>query len=184
MIKGKRILLRPIQDDDWPLFEEWGRSREALWGPFQRFQLDHLPLLRQVYQQTGLLSRESGLLLVETIADRQVIGFVRYTLTKFPDADFPHPEIGFGIPDVRARGKGLAREAVGLLVAHLFSGYAVERVSAVTDRENTAALRLLEALGFRQEGVLRRASFRDGDWRDMAVYGLLRSEWEEASVAS
>jgi len=97
---------------------------------------------------------------------------------RFPDADFPHPEIGFGITEVSGRGQGLGQEAVGLLVAYLFAGYAVERISAVTDAENRPAQGLLEGLGFRREGVLRRASFRDGQWCDMAIYGLLRAEWK------
>jgi hypothetical protein len=67
MIKGLRIILRPIHDEDWSIIEEWGKSREALWGAFQRFQLDHIPALRQAYQQTGLLRRESGVLLIETL---------------------------------------------------------------------------------------------------------------------
>ncbi len=179
MIKGTRILLRPIRDEDWLAIEEWGQSREVLWGPFQRFQIDHLPLLHQAYNQTRLLTRESGFLLIETIEDHHVVGFVRYTLVKFPDADFPHPEIGFGITDLHVRRKGLAKEAVGLLVTYLFSGYAVERLSAFTDMENKPAQRLLETLNFQREGILRRASFRDGHWRDIAIYGLLREEWKE-----
>lgn len=162
MIKGTRIVLRPIQDKDWPTLEEWGRDKDGLWGPYQRFQLDHLSLLRQTYQQTGLLKRESALLLVETIADQEVIGYVRYSPIPFPDADVPYPEIGFGIPKVSAQGKGYAREAVKLLVDYLFAGYPVERIAAFTDRENMPAQRLLQGLGFQQEGALRRSMFRDG----------------------
>jgi RimJ/RimL family protein N-acetyltransferase len=177
VIEGKRVRLRPIEEDDWPLFEEWGRQREAFWGAFQRFQLDHLPLLRQAYQQTGLLGRESSFLLIETLADGEVVGFVRYTLMPFPDSDFPHPEIGFGIPDLQARGQGLAGEAVRLLVGYLFDGYDARRLSALTDAANAPAQRLLASLGFRREGELRQAYFRDGRWRGMAIYGLLREEW-------
>jgi RimJ/RimL family protein N-acetyltransferase len=176
MIRGARILLRPIQDNDWQTIEEWGRERDALWGPHQRFQLDHLPLLRQAYQQTGLLKRESALLLVETIANQEVVGFVRYTLIPFPDADMPYPEIGFGIPNASARGEGYAKEAVNLLVEYLFAGYPVERLVAFTDRENIRAQRLLQSLGFQQEGTLRRAMFRDGEWRDILIFGILRNE--------
>jgi aminoglycoside 6'-N-acetyltransferase len=176
MIKGNRVLLRPIRDEDWPKFEEWGRSRDALWGPFQRFQMDHLPLLREAYQQTGLLKRESGVLLIETIEDQQVIGYVRYTMLKFPDADLPYPEIGFGISEVNARGEGYAKEGVRLLVDYLFLGYPVERVAAFTDVENKPAQRVMERVGFQREGVLRRAMFRDGLWRDIAIYGILRHE--------
>ena len=33
-----------------------------------------------------------------------------------------------------------------------------------------------ERAGFRREGVLRGARFREGDWRDMLMYGLLRTD--------
>ncbi len=176
MIKGSRILLRPIQDKDWPTIEEWGQGRDALWGPFQRFQLDHLPLLRQAYQQMGLLKRESGFLLIEAIQDQQVIGYTRYTLIPYPDADMPYPEIGFGIPVIGAQGKGYAKEAVRLLVEYLFAGYPVQRIIAFTDHENIPAQRVMESTGFQQEGILRRSMFRDGQWRDIIIYGILRQE--------
>jgi aminoglycoside 6'-N-acetyltransferase len=179
MIKGPRIQLRPIHGEDWPLIEKWGKDREILWGTYQRFQLDHIPLLRQAFQQTALLTREAGFLLIETVNDPRVIGFVRYTLMKFPDADFPHPEIGFGITDVTARKQGFAKEAVGMLISYLFDGYSSERISSLTDAENVAAQRLLESLHFQREGLLRRASFRDAEWRDMLIYGLLRAEWKQ-----
>ena len=177
MIKGSHVILRPIQDDDWPIIEEWGHNREALWGPFQRFQMDHVPSLRQAYQQTGLLKRESGMLLIETLEDQQVIGFVRYTLIPFPDSDLPNPEIGFGIPMASAHGKGYAKEAVKLLVDYLFSGYPTERIVAFTDTENIPAQKVMEGIGFRCEGTMRRAMFRNGRWQDIAIYGILREEW-------
>lgn len=174
MIEGDRVWLRPIRADDWPKFEEWGKSREALWGPCQRFQMDHLPLLREAFQKTGLLRRESGMLLIETAKDGQAVGYVRYTMLALPDADLPYPEIGFGIPEVDARGKGYAQEAVRLLVEYLFAGYPVERVAAFTDGENKPAQRVMEKAGFQREGVLRRALFRDAQWRDVIIYGILR----------
>lgn len=176
MIKGSRIALRPIQDKDWPTIEEWGRDKDALWGPYQRFQMDQIPLLRHAFQLTGLLKRESGFLLIETIQDQEVVGFVRYSLIPYPDADMPYPEIGFGIPKADARGKGYAREAVNLLVEYLFAGYPVERIIAFTDRENIPAQRLMQGLGFQQEGTLRRSMFRAGQWRDILLFGILRQE--------
>lgn len=178
MIKGPKIVLRPIQDEDWSTIEAWGRDREALWGAFQRFQLDHVPQLRQAYQQMGLLTRESGFLLVETIHEEETIGYVRYTLIPYPDADTPFPEIGFGIPQTSAQGKGYANEAVKLLIGYLFAGYPVERIMAFTEQENIPARRVLEKNNFQQEGRLRRAIFRDGQWRDILIYGILRQEAE------
>ncbi|MFU8796833.1 MAG: GNAT family N-acetyltransferase [Dehalococcoidia bacterium] len=184
MIRGSLVLLRPVRDQDWPFIESWSHDREALWGAFQRHQLDHVPLLRQAYQHSELLRREGGLLIVQTLDAGKAVGFVRYSFIAYPDADFPCPDIGFGIPDVEARGKGYAREAVGLLTDYLFSGYASERIVAFTDVDNSPAQRVMEGVGFQREGILRRAMFRDGRWHDIAIYGILRHERESASTGS
>ena len=176
MIKGANIVLRPVQDEDWARIEEWGKDPNALWGSFQRFQLDHIPQLRQAFQQMRLLSRDSSFLLIETIQEKEMIGYVRYTSIPYPDADLPYPEIGFGIPEINAQGKGYAKEAVKLLVDYLFSGYPVERIMAFTDQENMPAQRVLEKNGFQREGKLRRSMFRGGKWRDILIYGILRQE--------
>ena len=179
MIKAKRVTLRRMRDDDWPLFEVWAEDPDALWGPFQRFQLVSVQDLKEAYEKTGLLSRESGLLIVEAVDAGEPIGVVRYTLHPLVDPDLPTPEIGFVIADTSARGKGYAKEAVSLLTNYVFSRFPTERISAFTDIENTPAQRLLESLGFLREGTLRRAMFRDGIWSDIVVYGILRDEWGE-----
>jgi RimJ/RimL family protein N-acetyltransferase len=176
MIKGSNVLLRPIQDEDWSTIEAWGKDQNALWGPFQRFQLDHVPQLRQAYQKMGLLTRETGFLLIVIIETQEIIGFVRYTLISFPDADTPYPEIGFGIPEISARGRGFANEAVKLLIDYLFAGYPAERIVAFTDEKNMPAQRVLEKNRFQREGRLRRSMFRSGEWYDTLIYSLLRQE--------
>ena len=182
MITGKTVVLRQIREDDWPNFEKWGESRESLWGPYQRFQMDHLPLLREAFQKTGLLGRESGILLIETIDKKNVVGFVRYSMLAVPDADHPHPEIGFGIPEISARGKGYGQEGVELLIEYLFSGYPTHRITAFTDLENIPAQKLMGNLGFQREGMLRKSFFRDGDWHDIAIYCILRNEYKKGII--
>jgi len=177
MLVGENVLLRKIASEDWPLFEKWGARREGLWGPYQRFQLDHLSTLKGAVQQTALLSREGGMLLIETKEDHTAVGFVRYSMTSFPDGDNPYPEIGFGVPEEDARGKGYGQEGVELLVEYLFSGYPVERIVAFTDADNLPAQHLMENLGFKREGVIRRGYFRDGGWHDIYMYGILREEF-------
>ena len=106
---------------------------------------------------------------------------MRYTLIPYPDADLPCPEIGFGIPEASAQGKGYAKQAVGLLVGYLFAGYPVERIMAFTEQENLPAQRVLEKNGFQKEGKLRRSMFRDGQWRDILIYGILRQQAKSLS---
>ncbi len=74
------------------------------------------------------------------------------------------------------RGKGHGTEAQRLGAAYLFDHTQMERVEASTEADNIAEQRALERAGFTREGVLRRACFRGGAWRDMVMYSKLRSE--------
>ena len=74
------------------------------------------------------------------------------------------------------RGKGYGSEAQRLVAAYLFEHTYLERVEAGTESGNVAEQRALEKAGFTREGVLRRACFRGGEWRDMVVYSKLRGE--------
>jgi RimJ/RimL family protein N-acetyltransferase len=74
------------------------------------------------------------------------------------------------------RGKGHGAEAQRLGAAYLFEHYYLERVEAGTEVGNVGEQRALEKAGFTREGVLRRACFRGGEWRDMVVYSKLRGE--------
>jgi len=75
-------------------------------------------------------------------------------------------------------GKGYATEAAAAVVGWGFATLALNRVSAARFGDNPASGRVLEKIGMTQEGVLRRHAFRDGVFKDMVMYGILREEWE------
>jgi RimJ/RimL family protein N-acetyltransferase len=84
-------------------------------------------------------------------------------------------EIGLALLP-KYRGRGLGTAAHGILVQHLFDCTLVNRIEAQTDVDNIAEQTALERVGFLREGVLRGARFRQGAWRDMLIYGLLRTD--------
>jgi RimJ/RimL family protein N-acetyltransferase len=165
MLNGKKVTLRRVTDDDWKQIEVWAQDRDALFGAHQRFQVELLSELKEAYRKTGLLSRESAVLIIEVVDGKRAIGVVRYRPLAFPET-----------ADPGARGKGYAKEALNLLVRYLYESQPGERIMAVTDSENAASQRILESVGFRREGVLRRAMFRGDRWSDAFVYGLLRED--------
>ena len=67
-------------------------------------------------------------------------------------------EIGFTLAP-RAQGRGLATRAVSRALELLLANTRVERVRGITDRRNSASIRLLERLGFRHEET-RTVDFR------------------------
>ena len=72
-------------------------------------------------------------------------------------------------------GRGLMREAIAAVVLHAF-GLGARKVEAEVFLTNPRGMRLVESLGFRREGTVRRAVLKRGIWLDEAAYGLLPGE--------
>ena len=71
--------------------------------------------------------------------------------------------------------RGYATEAVGAALDYCFAGDGF-RVTASCLAENLGSRRVLEKCGFVQEGLLKRHTWHDGQWKDCAVYGRLRGQ--------
>jgi ribosomal-protein-alanine N-acetyltransferase len=66
--------------------------------------------------------------------------------------------------------------AVALAVDHCFLVLRLHRVEVNIRPENTASLRVVEKLGFRDEGLRRRYLHIDGAWRDHRSFALTAEE--------
>lgn len=125
---------------------------------------------------SGELIREDGGMLVVVDDDDRVVGDVSWV--RMLNGPPPHGycwNMGIWIaPD--HRGKGHGATAQRLLADYLFANSYFERVEASTEADNVGEQRALERAGFTREGVLRRACFRDGRWRDMVLFSKLRGE--------
>ena len=73
--------------------------------------------------------------------------------------------------------KGYATEAVQALVDTLFTLIELPAVEADARVINPGSRRVLEKCGFIQEGSLKAHTWHDGEWKDCAVYRLLRDEF-------
>jgi RimJ/RimL family protein N-acetyltransferase len=85
-------------------------------------------------------------------------------------------EVGVTLAPDR-QGAGLAGEALGAVVAHLFERLELHRIYAETDERNTSVHRVLERLGFRCEALLVEADWFKDEWVTLRNYAILRREW-------
>jgi [ribosomal protein S5]-alanine N-acetyltransferase len=82
--------------------------------------------------------------------------------------------IGYWV-DQAVAGRGITPTAVALAGDHLFA-IGLHRVEINIRPENTASLRVVRKLGFRDEGLRPRYLHIDGDWRDHLSFALIAQE--------
>ncbi|MGN0097164.1 MAG: GNAT family N-acetyltransferase [Corynebacterium sp.] len=73
-------------------------------------------------------------------------------------------------------GRGVASSAVELGVDHAMTQVGMHRVEATVLESNVASRRVLEKVGFREEGLLQRNLHINGQWRDHVLVGLTVEE--------
>jgi ribosomal-protein-alanine N-acetyltransferase len=84
------------------------------------------------------------------------------------------PEIGFILhPD--HWGRGLAREALIPIIAHVFATFAIDAIAAEADPRNHASLGLMKSLGFIETGRAERTWKIGEEWCDSVYLALQRT---------
>ncbi|QMV25141.1 GNAT family N-acetyltransferase [Streptomyces sp. SCUT-3] len=79
--------------------------------------------------------------------------------------------VGYWV-DRAVAGRGVTPTAVALAVDHCFFTLGLHRVEVCIRPENMPSRRVVEKLGFREEGLRPRYLHIDGGWRDHLVYAL------------
>ena len=84
-------------------------------------------------------------------------------------------ELGYWI-DARFAGRGIMPTALAMGVDHCFQVMGMHRLEAGIRPENAASRRVVEKLGFRDEGIRVRQVHIDGAWRDHICYAITAEE--------
>jgi ribosomal-protein-alanine N-acetyltransferase len=80
-------------------------------------------------------------------------------------------QVGYWIDEAYA-GRGIIPTVLAMAVDHCFLTVGLHRIEATIRPENQASRRVMEKLGFREEGLRRRSLHIDGAWHDHIAYAL------------
>jgi ribosomal-protein-alanine N-acetyltransferase len=169
MLKGKSVNLRLMEREDLPLLREWVNDLDFV-GEFEPVSQE---TQRDLERQYDALTEGQWFFIEKK--DGTKIGYVAHFLKD------KLVELGYSlVPD--ERGKGYGTEAVRIAVDYLFLSKNIVRIQVETDPENVASQRILQKAGFTKEGVIRKSFFCRGEWRDTALFSILREEWKEPRI--
>ncbi len=74
-------------------------------------------------------------------------------------------------------GRGFATDARVLMLKYAFIDRGLNRIWAKVLEDNAAALKMLEKCGYKQEGVLRQAAFKDGVFVNEYILSVLKEDF-------
>lgn len=75
-------------------------------------------------------------------------------------------------------GKGVATEAVQLIMEYGFSRLNLHRICCGTSAENKGMQKVAAKLNMTEEGVRKEALFKDGKYVDIIEYGILKKDFK------
>jgi len=175
MIVGEKVRLRPIERDDLPRYVEWFADPEvrrhlALYLPFSLAQEERWfeNLLERLER------REDVVLAIET-AEGVHIGNVGLHRIDWRNRN---AELGIAIGERSYWNQGYGTDAIRTLLSLAFREMNLHRVFLRVDADNARGIRCYEKAGFRREGVLREAVFKEGAYHDQYIMSILQSEFE------
>jgi RimJ/RimL family protein N-acetyltransferase len=122
--------------------------------------------------ETGWLDGSCAGFCIRSASDDAFYGFAAIVRL---DLEAREGEIGYIVAPA-VRGRGVSVHAVDLLTRWGFDELGLERLELRIDVANTASERVAERAGYRQDGVLRSAHFKDGLRSDTGVWSRLRSD--------
>ena len=172
-VEGDRVSLHPVEEEDLEFVTEGVnhphvRALVGQWFP--------TPLARERRYFEEMNERTDAVQVLVT-AEGERVGVVEL----YPiDRETGVADLAVWIhPD--SRRSGFAREAVELVVDYAFSELRIHKVTANAYAANDASRRMLESVGFVEEGVGREDSFFDGAYHDTHYFGVLEDEWDVRS---
>ncbi|MBW1731451.1 MAG: GNAT family N-acetyltransferase [Deltaproteobacteria bacterium] len=172
-IRGKKVLLRAIEERDLPLLHEWANDPE-IWDFLDSW---HFPLSERDGQKWFEHLSEKSLdqrFAIET-PDFGLIGTANLVNINWKDRNAFH---GMMLGNKNIRGKGYGTDTIMTVMRYAFEELGLERLDGSMIEYNEASLAVyIRKCGWKEEGRQRRHYFRKNKFWDRIIVGITRQDY-------
>jgi RimJ/RimL family protein N-acetyltransferase len=175
MYVAERVRLRRVEKEDLPRYVEWLNDAEV-----RRGLMIFLPLSNVEEEQWfEEMNKRPPLERPFAVDARTPDGWRHIGSAGLFDFDHVarHAELGIVLGDKEFWDKGYGSDTMRLLLRVGFETLNLERIHLRVYGNNPRAFHVYEKVGFTHEGTLRRHVYREGQYYDVHVMGVLREEW-------
>ncbi len=180
VIETQRLQLRTLERFDTSAIQKAASTREvadtmiSLPYPYPAGEAERYIVRQQV-------NREAGSSVTFIIEQKMKRGFCGVIEVRDIDREHSQGELSFWLA-IEAWGRGYMSEAVQAVVRYGFEVLSLNRLYAYHMLRNPASARILEKNDFKEEGLLRQRVWKLGQYEDVALWAILRQEWQAVRV--
>ncbi|CAM4350468.1 GNAT family N-acetyltransferase [Paenibacillus phoenicis] len=177
-ITTKRMTLKIIDDtytDQVLAFVVRNKDFLKAWEPLRTEDFYTYSVQQEILRDEAEKMEQGLLRKFWLFQDGRIIGSV--ALSNIVRGAFQSCHMGYRI-DEQEQGKGLMTEAVEAVVGHAFRELHLHRIEANIMPRNHASLRVVQKLGFQNEGISKKYLQINGKWEDHIHMVLLNEEME------
>ena len=174
-LSGERIFLRPPKRRDalkWQKLRMASKSFLVPWEPaWDASSCSRRSFIRYFKNSNYLANMDRAYsFLIFSIEDKSLLGGVNIGNVRRGVSQ--SASLGYWIGKQYSK-KGYMKEALDVLIPSLFLELQLNRIEAATLENNLASKNLLNKIGFKKEGRLRKYLKINGEWQDHILYSLL-----------
>ena len=173
ILKGKKVILRPVRMDDAPRFVKWFNDSEV----YQFVITKGIKLKDErewIKQRIEGKIKDDLFLCIDTKAGAHIGSIGLHKINKRnKNASF-----GITIGDKKYWNRGLGSEAAQLIINYGFKKLKLHRIDLDVYSDNPRAIKVYKRLGFKKEGTKRDHRLWKGKYYNSYFMAILDREWK------
>jgi len=176
MLKGKKVVLRPLKKSDIGFFLKWYNDPEVI-----QYLTMYLPMTELSEEKwiNESMERQRAIFVIEAILKNghlKPIGSCGIHSVREKDRV---GTFGIAIGEKKFWSDGYGTDAARTIIDYGFRFLNLHKIESGAMAFNERSVRMHLRVGFKKEGRRRQSWHRDGRYVDEFLFGLLRREWEK-----
>ena len=168
------INLAELKETDFEVFYRWFSDKEAIRYSLSKWQKKHSKKKIKHWLENTIKDKNTVNFGIIELSTKKLIGYAGISgISKLSNSG----EYFIFIGDKNSWRKGYGTEVTRLVVNYGFRKLHLHRISLTVSEPNIGGVKAYTKAGFKKEGILRDAAFRDGEYHNKIVMSILDSEW-------
>lgn len=182
MLKGRKIVLRPVNEDDAAVVQQWYVDRDFRLAYDEYASVDIDSIKREINAVCSDVHNPKALKVIYMVQkkhDNRPIGLacLRNIDRKNGNCELV---LGIGEKDMRLAGYGV--DILIVLLDMVYYELGMEKAYLRVYDKHELGLNSALSFGFIKEGKMRKQAFVEGKYVDQWILGLLKEEYEALSI--